>query len=260
MRHVTIPRTNLTVSRFSFGTASLHHVGTARKQQAHLEAAADAGFSHFDTAPLYGYGAAERAIGSAFSASSPITIATKVGLYPPGGSEQRRLAMLSRKVAGRAIPRLSRAAVDWRVARARESLECSLRRLRRDWIDLLLLHEPPVEVTASDEWARWVEGLSEKVGAFGLAGPKRVVLPFLASETPLSQVIQTQDGLQSRDADFVTAAGRELQFTYGYLAGNQRPISPAHVLRGALQRNSTGSVIVSTRRRPRLQELAKLAS
>ena len=88
MKRIPLPGTHLTLSRFSFGTASLHHLGALGKQLRHLRAALEAGFSHFDTAPLYGFGMAERALGRAFgdARSEAVTIATKVGLYPPGGA------------------------------------------------------------------------------------------------------------------------------------------------------------------------------
>lgn len=260
MRSVTISGTDLKVSRFSFGTASLHHVGTTLQQCEHLKAAEDAGFSHFDTAPLYGFGEAERAIGLAFASSAHVTVATKVGLYPPGGGEQSRFAMLARKLGGQFIPTLSRPAADWSIARARESLESSFRRLRRERIDLLLLHEPCVGVLATDEWGQWLESLGDQVGSIGMAGPKNSLMPFLELKGPFSQVLQTRDSLEGQEADFITASGRQLQFTYGYLANIHKPLTAAEVLTRALNRNRFGSVVVSTRKRERLREIAALAS
>ncbi|MDB4254662.1 aldo/keto reductase [bacterium] len=258
MQRVRLPNTNLSVSRFSYGTAQLHHVGSAKSQIAHLEAAAEQGFSHFDTAPLYGFGGAERALGQAFSRESEITVATKVGLYPPGGCEQGRAETLARKAAGKVWPKLSRPVVDLAVERARESLERSLQRLGRDKIDLLLLHEPSTEFLQTDEWLDWIEKERDRIRNVGIAGPQAVVKPFLDINNPLTLVIQTRDNLERREADILTSAGRPFQLTYGYFTGHTHELDGREVLSTALARNTTGSIIVSTRSRERLKAFAEV--
>jgi aryl-alcohol dehydrogenase-like predicted oxidoreductase len=253
---IRLPNTDLYVSRFSFGTAQLHHVGSAKAQIAHLESAAEQGFSHFDTAPLYGFGGAERALGQAFSEENEITVATKVGLYPPGGCKQGRASTLARKTAGKFWSKLSRAEVDFAVERARESLEGSLQRLGRDQIDLLLLHEPSAELLQTDEWLGWIEKERDRIRNVGIAGPQGVVRPFLDINNPLVQVIQTRDSLERREADILTSVGRPFQLTYGYFTGHAHELDGREILSGALARNTTGSIIVSTRSIERLKEFA----
>jgi len=86
MKYTLLPGTDITISRLSFGTASLHHLGSSRKRQALLCAAVEHGFSHIDTAPYYGFGLAEIEVGRFLEKhSNHLTVATKVGLYPPGG-------------------------------------------------------------------------------------------------------------------------------------------------------------------------------
>ncbi len=266
MKRVLLPDTCLKLSRFSFGTASLHHLGALNQQVRHLQAATETGFSHFDTAPLYGFGMAERALGRAFGGSSgqAVTMATKVGLYPPGGTGQGRMAMLARKIMGKALPTMSRARADWHVVRAMKSLDGSLARLRREHIDLLLLHEPELPLLNTDEWLRWLEmEAARRVGAFGLAGPAARIAPFIIAQSPLARVVQSHDSFEGREADFLMAHARPLQLTYGYLSSAPaRPDAPAHaeaLLAGALRRNRTGSVIVSSRRRRRLSTFAAIA-
>ena len=258
MDKIRLPNTDLDVSRFSFGTAQLHHIGSTAAQIAHLEAAAEHGFSHFDTAPLYGFGGAERALGQVFSKESEITVATKVGLYPPGGCEQGRAETLVRKAAGKVWPQLSRPVVDLAVERARESLERSLQRLGRDKIDLLLLHEPSTELLQTDEWLGWIEKERDRIRNVGIAGPHAVVRPFLDIYNPLVQVIQTRDSLRRREADILTSAGRPFQLTYGYFTGDTHGLDGREILSGALARNATGSVIVSTRSKERLKDFAEV--
>ena len=262
MRRVQLPGTEISVSRFAFGTASLHHLGAEQVQGQHLRAAADAGLSHFDTAPLYGFGAAERALGAAFGRGHgpQVTIATKVGLYPPGGTRQSRTVMIGRKALGRIFPVLSRAQANWSVERANVSLSGSLKRLRRDHVDLLLLHEPDLDLLASEEWLRWLEAeATQRVAAFGVAGSDAQVAPFLAAAHPLARVVQTKDSLDKREADFLTEAGHTFQLTYGYLSTMPSGANAEAMLAGALARNEKGSVLVSTGNRSRLTTFAAIA-
>lgn len=260
MRRVILPGTDLCVSRFVFGTASLHHLGRRSTQAGQLEAAAAAGFTHFDTAPLYGFGGAEKLLGEVFGAEPAITFTTKVGLYPPGRGDQGRASMLMRKVGGRLWPALSRAVADFAVKRARYSLQESLRRLRRGNVDLLLIHDPPLGLLQTDEWLRWREAEAERVRHVGIAGPAELVAPFLQAGDGLGQVIQVSDSLDNCDADIVHRADRPMQLTYGYFRSSAEPRSGSEVLAGALARNRTGAIIVSTRSQARLMEFAKAAA
>ena len=246
MRQIILPATDLKVSRFVFGTASLHHLGNASAQAAHLELAAGSGFTHFDTAPLYGFGGAESMLGAVFGQDQGITITTKVGLYPPGGANQGRLTMLARKAGGKLWPTLSRAVVDLSVARARLSLEQSLRRLRRCDVDLLMLHDPAPDLLQTDEWQRWSEDEKDRVRYFGVAGPAARLQPILESEGPFAQVTQVRDGLGTREADVITSLGRPLQLTYGYFSTDVGELSGAEIVAGALERNRTGAILVYT--------------
>jgi aryl-alcohol dehydrogenase-like predicted oxidoreductase len=260
MRQVLLPGTDLSVSRFVFGTASLHHLGRMPVQAAHLEVAAAAGFTHFDTAPLYGFGAAERALGSVFGDEPTITITTKVGLYSPGGSDQGHAAMLARKVGGKLWPGLSRAVADLSVERARRSFGDSLRRLRRDRVDVLLLHEPAAGLLRTDEWQRWRESEGDRIRHVGIAGPARIIAPFVMSGDPLAQVIQVCDGLDTREADIVTGVGLPLQLTYGYFSSDQSGRRGSEILSGALKRNRTGAIVVYSRSQARLKGFATAAA
>ena len=184
MRKVKLRGSQVCVSRLIFGTGSLHHLGLATDRQRLLETAAEFGFSHFDTAPLYGFGQAERDLGRFLTQRPGAGVTTKVGLYPPGGTEQRPLATVFRKSAGRLFPRFSRAVADANVERARSSLDGSLQRLQRQHVELLLIHEPDAALLDSDEWQRWLsdERDNGRIGAFGLAGsPARLATLRLAA-------------------------------------------------------------------------------
>jgi aryl-alcohol dehydrogenase-like predicted oxidoreductase len=253
MRKLVLPGTGLEVSRFIFGTGSLHHLGSDAAAERLLDAAADQGFSHFDTAPYYGLGLGETLLGRLLRRRPACTATTKAGLYPRlgGGS---RTAMLAGKAAGRLVPPLSRPRADWSVRRAKASLERSLKRLGRERIDLLLLHEPDDALLDSDEWRRWLEE-EPRVLHFGLAGEPARLLPFARRQDPLARLLQTRDSLARHEADaFETFP----QVTYGYVSGADGAEARA-MLAGALDRQRDGAVIVSTRRADRLPLYAELA-
>ena len=263
MKQITLPGTSLSVSRFTFGTASLFTAGTPRERQDLLAAAYDHGFRHFDTAPYYGYGVAERELAPLLAAHPDATVTTKVGLYSPGGENQSDMIIFARKAAGKLLPALSRPTADLSVARARRALDDSLKRLGRDHVDLYLLHEPDIAMLDTDEWRRWLETEKSRVGAFGLAGPTGRLLPFVTRGDPLAQVLQAKDSIAQGEAEYIVKSGRPLQLTYGYasaaLAGGVGGPAVEMILDEALKRNATGSILVSTRKVDRLSLYARLA-
>ncbi len=260
---VLLPGTGLQVSRFIFGTASLFNAGRKQERNRLLHAAVEAGFTHFDTAPYYGFGAAERDLASVLRDYPSITVTSKVGIYSPGGEKQPDGLVFARKAAGRLVPYFSRPTIDFSLKRAQVALEGSLRRMGREHINLYLLHEPSIELITSDEWLRWLEDMMSagKVGSFGLALEAHLLEPFLKYAPDLCGFVQVLDSLYRREADLLLQYGKSLQVTYGYVsaalaAGDGRPTT--EVLREALRRNPHGAIIVSTRKLSRLSQYAAL--
>ncbi|MDY7578252.1 aldo/keto reductase [Herbaspirillum sp. RTI4] len=266
MQTVQIPGTDLQVSRLAFGTASLHHLMRETQRQELLTTALAAGFSHFDTSPLYGFGLAEEALGKLSPAQRhSITVATKVGLYAPPGATPASAAIVARKILGKAWPALNRAAADWSVATARLSVERSLRRLQRDTLDILYLHEPELALLKCEEWQRWLEDLQQagKIRYWGVAGEAERIAAMLAAAPGLTPIVQVRDSLNLHQADVLLSHQRPLQFTYGYLAGQTAEATSgagaASILQHALQRNASGCILISTRRADRIAGSAELA-
>lgn len=255
MQMLRVANTSVRASRIAFGTAALHHLRRAEREALLLEAVGN-GITHFDTAPYYGFGIAERALAT-LSKRPDVTIATKVGLYPPGGADAHAGVVSARKIFGRLVPRMSRPIVDLEVSRARESLRGSLRRMRRDRVDILFLHEPRPELVATDEWMRWLESEGDRVGAVGLAGEPERILPFVNVNSPLAAVIQTRDSFQLQEAAPLRAAGHSPHITYGHL-GKGYPVRDAHErLARAVACFPETILLVSTRRRERVRLLAR---
>jgi aryl-alcohol dehydrogenase-like predicted oxidoreductase len=264
MNQVHLPGTTIRVSRIAYGTASLHHLLCSTDRQALIRAASDAGITHFDTSPYYGYGLAELDLGRFIRGRrTDVTLTTKVGLYPWGGACSRAAGVWSRKAMGKLMPQWSLPAVDWRVERARTSLTASLDRLGTDYVDFLLLHEPEPQQIGWDEWVGWLEEerAAGRVRTWGVAGTAPRVSPWVYARHPLAKVVQTQDSLDQRQADFLTACGRPFQFTYGYFSSGFSQVeglNPEELLQTALERNTSGAVLFSTRRAERLRILSRL--
>jgi len=263
MKTINIENTELRVSKFIFGTASLFNVGSKFRREHLLHSAVDAGFTHFDTAPYYGFGCAERDLAKILKVYPNITFTTKVGIYSPGGESQAEWMVFIRKAAGRVIRNISRPDIDFALSRAKSSLDDSLRRTRRERIDIYMLHEPYFEMIDLPEWRRWLEECVTlgKIRYFGLASTIDKLEPFLSRKLDLGSVVQLLDSLHHNEANILRRSGKPVQITYGYLSSALRADPKSNVtdvLRAALERNPTGAVIVSTRQTERLSQYARL--
>jgi aryl-alcohol dehydrogenase-like predicted oxidoreductase len=126
----------------------------SRRSVRMIRVALDSGFRHFDVAPPYGIGTAEDVLGLALSGHrAQVTVASKVGRPRPILSTQtqllrllatpiRRLAAGKLRKRERSVPPASTPPdVQLTLPIVKQSLAESLRRLRTDYLDLLLLHE-----------------------------------------------------------------------------------------------------------------------
>lgn len=266
MKQVVVENAGICVSRLAFGTASLHHLFSSAQRQKLLLTGASAGITHFDTSPYYGYGLAESDLGVFLRGQrTAFTVATKVGLYPWGNAASHVTSVWARKAIGKLVSRVAMPVVNWHVGRAQVSLHQSLQRLNTDYVDFVFLHEPDGNLINADEFMRWIEAEVARgtVRSWGLAGVADKVAPWVDANHPLAKVVQTQDSLDRLQADFMLSSGRHLQFTYGYLSSQSQlnqTATPGSILCKALERNATGSIIVSTRHTNRIAQLAMVAA
>jgi L-galactose dehydrogenase/L-glyceraldehyde 3-phosphate reductase len=127
MEYRTLGRTNLRVSALGFGCGAVGGLmirGTRQERERAVARALELGVNFFDTAPLYGDGVSEEHLGEVLETLKPhCLVATKVRLGEAGLADPAKTVT--------------------------RSLETSLRRLRRDRVDLLQLHDP-IRATRTD--------------------------------------------------------------------------------------------------------------
>lgn len=272
MQRLKIAGTDLVASRLGFGTASLHHLIRRRDREKLVAAALDNGFTHFDTARMYGEGIAERTLGRYLgSRRQYLNLATKFGIMADQWLERAPILIYPKRVLSKVRRRISpNLPPSFSRCLTRQCLDVSitrsLRALRTDWIDILFIHEPRVsELDSILAIADRLDQLRQDgvVRYLGLAGHAVDCLAVTEHTGELFDVLQVEDSLEGREADVLPAAGRPLQFTYGYLrrgsVGGQFNNGAVDVLTKALARNADGCVLVSTRRVERVHALARCA-
>ncbi len=136
MNYRQIGNSGVTVSEIGFGAWGIG--GIVKDSKAYgptddnvsrlaLRKAFDSGITFYDTAALYGYGHSEELIGSSLNdVRDKIVIASKVGYLNFQGEQ------------------------DFSEKHIRKSLECTLSRLKTDYLDLYQLHDPPMQLLQKD--------------------------------------------------------------------------------------------------------------
>lgn len=151
-------------SRLGLGMATLMREGSRQRRQYVFDAAYECGYRHWDVAPLYGLGHAEKVLGKLLQrASGDFTVASKFGLRPSGvarlaGKFQKPLrAVLDRSAALRGLARSYAGSAVRPEAPAildvLESLKSSVKELDIEKLDILLMHDMPWTEAWASLWA-----------------------------------------------------------------------------------------------------------
>ena len=182
MNYRTLGQTGLKVSEISFGAWAIGGASEAAGTQwgwgdtpeadaiAAIRRARELGVNFFDTADVYGNGRSEEVIGKALSSEwDKVYVASKAGNVVRNG------------VGGK----------DWSRQHLVRSCEESLKRLKKDAIDLYQLHNPDVHDIKNGDWPETLEHLQKqgKIRWYGVS----VFLPEEAMavlERGKGQVIQ----------------------------------------------------------------------
>ena len=147
--------------RIGFGCSHITGGFEGRSNIRVLRAAYDLGVRHFDTAPLYGHGTSEEVVGDAFRRDRhKVTIATKIGIPHGTLSYKGQFVRFLATPLRRWTPGISKFAAakmystpprtDFSPASIERSIDKSLKKLKTDYVDILLLHEVRVQ-DISDE-------------------------------------------------------------------------------------------------------------
>lgn len=261
MEKILIGDSNLQVSKFIFGTAKTHHILSRKERRRILGAAIDCGFTHFDTSPLYGYGIAERELGLIAKSHPNITITTKYGLYGPGRMQKPEWETYARKAGGKLFPFLSGVQTNFDTKHANHSLQLSLRRIKRDYVDLFMLHEPLEGMHNLSETLDFLTTLKSRglIRKFGVSGTWKSIEQIYLEAPNILEVIQIQDevGIPLKDLENFTGGSRLVTYGYGDLV---IPSSLTYLdrIRYGLARNKNGAIIVSTNKLDRVGQYKKL--
>jgi len=178
-------------SRIGLGCGRLQGGAGAKAGRRLVEEARKLGIAHFDVAPSYGLGLAENVLGEVLEGDAGVTIATKAGISRPNNAGLKSLArQLLRPLLTTAPALRQRLADQAQRAVPRNQFTpnqietCfaeSLRRLRRDRVDVLLLHQPdPGSIRADTAIAMEqfvADGRAGAVGS-GTGGDLRDLVPF----------------------------------------------------------------------------------
>lgn len=150
-------RTGLRVSTLGMGCSRLGAFWQRRSLRdgtSAVRAALDAGINLFDTADCYARGLSERILGRAMgSRRDDVVVCTKVGLVKTPSAW-----VAATRVRGR-VASASGDTACFEPAYLRRAVARSLRRLRTDRIDVLLLHEPRAEVIRRGDALEMLAGL-----------------------------------------------------------------------------------------------------
>lgn len=268
-----------------FGTAWLPEGARAAEAEQLIRLALEQGVSYFDSARMYGSGEAEYRLGAVLGSLTAaqrdgLVVASKVGILPHSRSLPARLA---RKLSAKlklSPPAFARHRTGaFSPQEMHESLNTSLRALRTDRLDILLLHElQPEHVT--DELMVFLER-ARSLGKFrelGIATGVGETVTLLTSDAAVGRVVQIPESvwddnlprLPPHDRLLVTHSlliGRfaglrarlqaDHQLTRRWSAALDADVSAPGALAGLLLRqalavNNHGVVLFSTNRRENL--------
>jgi aryl-alcohol dehydrogenase-like predicted oxidoreductase len=219
--------------RLGLGCGDLY-AGAAEADSLRLvKTAYEAGVRWFDVARLYGNGQAEQVLGAAVRGlRDQVVIVSKAGIVPWSMQTGARLRRKALTTAGRLAPPSARRLLPqppearerygaFRPSELRRSVETSLRKLRTDYLDILLLHECELPAATGGETLSLLERLRTegKIRAFGIATRFPQTEQILAEAPDHFAVAQFPSDVFSRNAQRLPPAWRGLAVTHSILKG-----------------------------------------
>ncbi|MEO7029998.1 MAG: aldo/keto reductase [Acidobacteriaceae bacterium] len=210
------------LSVLGFGCAALLGRASRRESLTALGTAFDAGITFFDNARSYGFGASEGLLGQFLQGRrDKVIVCTKFGILPVARNWKQLVKPVAR-AAIRLVPSLRQAAQrqaanqfnanQFSLATLQLSFDTSLRQLRTDYVDMLLLHEPPVSVYAQEDLLEALARLVEqgKVRMAGIAAETDVIESVFAQRPAVLTCAQFAVNLSNISITAQTAQQRDL--------------------------------------------------
>ena len=173
MKKNRLGKTGIYVSQLGFGASPFGNIYNTKVSQKTanlmINMAIDEGINYFDVAPYYGLGLAEEKLGKALPKNTNnLVISTKVGRY--GLNE-----------------------FDFSIKRLKASVETSLKRLNRDYLDILICHD--IEFVDKqiilDQALPFLEKLKKEgvIRAIGISGLPLSVLKEVATKSDVDVIL-----------------------------------------------------------------------
>ena len=210
MRYKEFGKTGMQVSEMTLGTWGIGGVGwddnPKSVRQDAIRAAVEAGVNFFDTAPAYNAGAAERCLGEALAdmgVRDKMYISTKCGNVFVDGVTYRR---------------------DGSAAGIRRQCEDSLRNLRTDYVDLMLIHWPDPNTPFAETMAELTKLKEEgKIRHVGVSNFSQAQMEEAGQYCPI-EAYQPQYSMVHRDDELLI---RWAAASLPAPSGNPAPLPPA---------------------------------
>lgn len=226
-------------SPIGLGCATLFHLPRPSDRRAVLDTAYTHGITHFDVAPMYGFGLAERELGSFLQRRrGQVTVTTKFGIDPtllgraagrlqrPVRAALRRLPRTGRglKSSGRGVSsgyvgRLLYTSEPYTPDAVRRSLERSLSSLQTDYVDVFLIHDPTdALLPSSTELADYLssEVADGRIRTWGSAADVNQPVGQVQALSESSPVLQFRDDIFERSPNTV-AGPSQGAITFGII-------------------------------------------
>ena len=175
MKYKQLGKTDLKPSILGFGCSRIASLTTRYKEEEVLNTlreAFDSGITFFDTADIYGQGDSERLLGKVFNQKrDEVIFCSKAGLTLSAPQQLIRYIKPVVRSGLRWFQPASKATTNIRQkaeqqcfepAYIRGQVESSLKRLKTDYLDLFLLHNPPVDTIVNAEITDLLETLKSE--------------------------------------------------------------------------------------------------
>lgn len=276
-----------------FGTGLLYRIRDGKSAVRLIETAFDCGIVYFDTARLYSDGRSEGMLGEAFSRRrDQVILVSKAGILPSSRTLAKRVVDKAVTTARKAPflrgllrePKYAEPTFGvFDVPSLRKSVDTSLRELRTDYLDALLLHECTAENAADPELKEFCEELVKKgqIRAYGVAPRVEDALAIERQGLAFGSIMQIASNAWDDNVAHLASCGGRLVVTHSILTDRFRdaierlrrneaaaarwraafdtdPNDMAAMARlflsHALSRNPSGVVLFSTTRAERIRE------